>query len=187
LAVEERDDREARNPPALTPPHNKTLLHIITPPNCAHSLTQSQLQCDEQHPICRNCQKSKRDCLGYDPIFKQQSAPQALQPAPGGSTTSASPSPSTATSGATPFSPAQPSYHPPPPQSTTYPPFPKHAPPPSPTQRKPPYETNAAIDPALASSAKAEQNLPEQNNTLAPLAISMESAKTKPGTEERKA
>lgn len=32
--------------------------------------------------MCRNCQKSKRDCLGYDPIFKQQAGPAPLQPAP---------------------------------------------------------------------------------------------------------
>ncbi|RFU35996.1 hypothetical protein B7463_g380, partial [Scytalidium lignicola] len=39
-------------------------------------------KCDEQHPACRNCQKSKRECLGYDPIFKQQPGPAAIQPAP---------------------------------------------------------------------------------------------------------
>jgi len=39
-------------------------------------------QCDEQHPACRNCQKSKRECLGYDPIFKTQPGPAAIQPAP---------------------------------------------------------------------------------------------------------
>lgn len=32
--------------------------------------------------MCRNCQKSKRECLGYDPIFKQQSGPAQIQPAP---------------------------------------------------------------------------------------------------------
>lgn len=30
------------------------------------------LQCDETHPTCNNCRKSKRECLGYDPIFRQQ-------------------------------------------------------------------------------------------------------------------
>ncbi|KAI9731674.1 MAG: hypothetical protein M1818_007804 [Claussenomyces sp. TS43310] len=39
-------------------------------------------KCDEQHPACRNCQKSKRECLGYDPIFKQQPGPSPIQPAP---------------------------------------------------------------------------------------------------------
>ena len=38
-------------------------------------------QCDEGHPACRNCQKSKRECLGYDPIFKPQPGPAQLQPA----------------------------------------------------------------------------------------------------------
>ncbi|PHH52697.1 White-opaque regulator 1 [Ceratocystis fimbriata CBS 114723] len=38
-----------------------------------------RIKCDETHPTCNNCKKSKRECLGYDPIFKQQ--PQG-QPAP---------------------------------------------------------------------------------------------------------
>ncbi|RYP44166.1 hypothetical protein DL768_009350 [Monosporascus sp. mg162] len=50
-------------------------------------------KCDETHPICKNCQKSKRECLGYDPIFKQQQHPTNIQPAP--NHTSASPVSST--------------------------------------------------------------------------------------------
>lgn len=42
----------------------------------------SNLQCDEAHPVCRNCVKSKRECLGYDPVFRSQPAPSAIQPAP---------------------------------------------------------------------------------------------------------
>ncbi|KAJ5505722.1 hypothetical protein N7453_004679 [Penicillium expansum] len=39
--------------------------------------------CDEAHPVCRNCVKSKRECLGYDPVFRTQaSTPSAIQPAP---------------------------------------------------------------------------------------------------------
>ncbi|KAF2667514.1 hypothetical protein BT63DRAFT_456809 [Microthyrium microscopicum] len=38
-----------------------------------------RIKCDEQHPICRNCVKSKRECLGYDPIFKPQSGQQSNQ------------------------------------------------------------------------------------------------------------
>ncbi|KAJ4341860.1 hypothetical protein N0V87_001525 [Didymella glomerata] len=41
-----------------------------------------RIKCDEAHPTCRNCQKSKRECLGYDPIFKQQPGPAQIQPAP---------------------------------------------------------------------------------------------------------
>ncbi|KAI1867847.1 uncharacterized protein JN550_006654 [Neoarthrinium moseri] len=51
----------------------------LEPPHGLHLL------CDEQHPICKNCQKSKRECLGYDPIFKQQQQqhhPASIQPAP---------------------------------------------------------------------------------------------------------
>ena len=40
------------------------------------------VQCDERHPVCRNCEKSKRDCLGYDPIFKNQPGQSPIQPAP---------------------------------------------------------------------------------------------------------
>ncbi|UKZ77570.1 hypothetical protein TrVFT333_005294 [Trichoderma virens FT-333] len=32
----------------------------------------SEASCDETHPTCNNCRKSKRECLGYDPIFRQQ-------------------------------------------------------------------------------------------------------------------
>ncbi|KXT14368.1 hypothetical protein AC579_2769 [Pseudocercospora musae] len=41
-------------------------------------------QCDEAQPTCRNCSKSKRECLGYDPIFKSQPSPANIQPAPTG-------------------------------------------------------------------------------------------------------
>ncbi|KAK0717883.1 hypothetical protein B0T26DRAFT_776982 [Lasiosphaeria miniovina] len=40
-----------------------------------------RIKCDEAHPTCGNCKKSKRECLGYDPIFKQQQGPAAIQPA----------------------------------------------------------------------------------------------------------
>ncbi|KAJ8107897.1 hypothetical protein ONZ43_g6588 [Nemania bipapillata] len=36
-------------------------------------------KCDELHPTCKNCQKSKRECLGYDPIFKNQQQQQPSQ------------------------------------------------------------------------------------------------------------
>lgn len=32
--------------------------------------------------MCRNCVKSKRECLGYDPVFRPPPAPSAIQPAP---------------------------------------------------------------------------------------------------------
>ncbi|CAL5874627.1 uncharacterized protein PFLUO_LOCUS8924 [Penicillium psychrofluorescens] len=41
-----------------------------------------RIKCDEGHPVCRNCVKSKRECLGYDPVFRPQaSTPSAIQPA----------------------------------------------------------------------------------------------------------
>ncbi|KAM0353589.1 hypothetical protein ACHAPU_001601 [Fusarium lateritium] len=42
-------------------------------------------KCDETHPTCNNCKKSKRECMGYDPIFRQQAGGQSssnIQPAP---------------------------------------------------------------------------------------------------------
>ncbi|KAF8474793.1 hypothetical protein BDZ91DRAFT_789058 [Kalaharituber pfeilii] len=41
-----------------------------------------RIKCDEAHPTCKNCAKSKRECMGYDPIFKPQPGPTAIQPAP---------------------------------------------------------------------------------------------------------
>ncbi|KAH7023176.1 hypothetical protein EDB80DRAFT_32580 [Ilyonectria destructans] len=44
-----------------------------------------RIKCDETHPTCNNCKKSKRECLGYDPIFRQQPGSQSssnIQPAP---------------------------------------------------------------------------------------------------------
>ncbi|KAL1860310.1 hypothetical protein VTK73DRAFT_7416 [Phialemonium thermophilum] len=67
-----------------------------------------RIKCDETHPTCNNCKKSKRECLGYDPIFKQQQGPPAIQPAPNSQT---SPSnslispPSVPASAALPFQP----------------------------------------------------------------------------------
>ena len=51
-------------------------------------------QCDEGRPECRNCQKSKRQCLGYDPVFQSQ-GPHSIQPASSASTTTATAVPST--------------------------------------------------------------------------------------------
>ncbi|KAF1989347.1 hypothetical protein K402DRAFT_402000 [Aulographum hederae CBS 113979] len=96
-----------------------------------------RIKCDEGHPQCRNCLKSKRDCMGYDPIFKQQSGPAQIQPAVSGSPHSdiGSSSPGTAYPGVPPgYAPATAGY-------------PNHPPP----QK---FEYGPAIDPALA----AEQN-----------------------------
>ncbi|RPA77905.1 hypothetical protein BJ508DRAFT_163139 [Ascobolus immersus RN42] len=41
-----------------------------------------RIKCDEAHPTCNNCKKSKRECMGYDPVFKTTPGPVALQPAP---------------------------------------------------------------------------------------------------------
>jgi hypothetical protein len=72
----------SREPPGS---EERTLLshrRLIQPLSLATSVLTSFPQCDEAHPTCRNCQKSKRECLGYDPIFKQQPGPPQIQPAP---------------------------------------------------------------------------------------------------------
>lgn len=47
-----------------------------------------RIKCDEGQPTCGNCRKSKRECLGYDPIFKSSplhsSAIPSLQTYPQG-------------------------------------------------------------------------------------------------------
>ncbi|KAL8733698.1 MAG: hypothetical protein Q9166_001891 [cf. Caloplaca sp. 2 TL-2023] len=111
-----------------------------------------RIKCDEAHPACRNCQKSKRECLGYDPIFKSQPGPAPIQPAP----SAASSMPSTA-------SPAPP--YPPPPQGYVPASSQPYAPSTLPTSRGSPntasenqYDYHATIDPALASSLQARAN-----------------------------
>jgi hypothetical protein len=39
-----------------------------------------RIKCDESLPICKNCTKSRRNCLGY-PVFKTQTGQPSLQPA----------------------------------------------------------------------------------------------------------
>ncbi|RMD41728.1 hypothetical protein DV735_g3392, partial [Chaetothyriales sp. CBS 134920] len=54
-----------------------------------------RIKCDEGKPECRNCQKSKRHCLGYDPVFQSQ-APHSILPASSTSVSSTGTSSSTA-------------------------------------------------------------------------------------------
>ncbi|KAI4252769.1 MAG: hypothetical protein LQ352_004076 [Teloschistes flavicans] len=116
-----------------------------------------RIKCDEVHPACRNCQKSKRECLGYDPIFKSQPGPAAIQPAP-----SAAPSMQSIPTSAPPY--------PPPPQgyvaatSQSYPPQNLLTTTSSPnTTSEQQYDYGAALDPALASSLQSKA-LPDMFN-----------------------
>ncbi|KAI4227403.1 MAG: hypothetical protein L6R36_002424 [Xanthoria steineri] len=116
-----------------------------------------RIKCDEAHPACRNCQKSKRDCLGYDPIFKSQPGPTAIQPAP-----SAAPSMQPTPSPAPPYPPPPQGYVPASPQSYTPPNLVTSKSSPNPTSENP-YDYHATIDPALASSLQAKANAPMHN------------------------
>ncbi|KAF2266865.1 hypothetical protein CC78DRAFT_542147 [Lojkania enalia] len=105
-----------------------------------------RIKCDEAHPVCRNCQKSKRECLGYDPIFKQQPGPAQIQPAPNSTphqaSVPASAPPTTASyTGQVPqgYAPATSSGYVPP------------IPPTGSTQPQHENFNNSAIDPALAA------------------------------------
>ncbi|KAK4235034.1 hypothetical protein C8A03DRAFT_37141 [Achaetomium macrosporum] len=107
-----------------------------------------RIKCDEAHPTCNNCKKSKRECLGYDPIFKQQQGPAAIQPAPNAQPTAA---PATVLPPATaPPSTAhtyQASYPPPLPSNIASNPAPSSAR--QSVKHEPGYDYSAAIDPAL--------------------------------------
>ncbi|VUC19864.1 unnamed protein product [Clonostachys rosea] len=46
--------------------------YAAMPYNVNSVLQRAPKKCDEGHPTCNNCKKSRRDCLGYDPIFRQQ-------------------------------------------------------------------------------------------------------------------
>ncbi|RDW66275.1 hypothetical protein BP6252_09910 [Coleophoma cylindrospora] len=109
-----------------------------------------RIKCDEGHPACRNCQKSKRECLGYDPIFKNNPGPQTIQPAP-----SAAPQQptQTVTSGANPYGqqPPMAGYGAPPPNMAYDPALTGGVS--SPGAAAPQYDYASAIDPALEAAA----------------------------------
>ncbi|KAI1205213.1 uncharacterized protein F4807DRAFT_471219 [Annulohypoxylon truncatum] len=83
----------ANNPYAL-PPDALRPQYALPPSGPGSVLGGRHKKCDEQHPVCKNCQKSKRECLGYDPIFKnqQQQHPTNIRPAPNSSTSTSAPS-----------------------------------------------------------------------------------------------
>ncbi|KAI8962988.1 hypothetical protein F5Y11DRAFT_347014 [Daldinia sp. FL1419] len=85
----------ANNPYAL-PPEALRPQYALPPSGPGSVLGGRHKKCDEQHPVCKNCQKSKRECLGYDPIFKnqQQQHHTNIRPAPNNSSASSSTVPS---------------------------------------------------------------------------------------------
>ncbi|KAF2032020.1 hypothetical protein EK21DRAFT_62027 [Setomelanomma holmii] len=106
-----------------------------------------RIKCDEAHPSCRNCQKSKRECLGYDPIFKQQPGPAQIQPAP-----NSGPAPHSTTPVPAPAPPASSTYSQSPvPQGYAPASSSGYAPVQPATSGTHPSENYNAIDPALAA------------------------------------
>ncbi|SMR44615.1 unnamed protein product [Zymoseptoria tritici ST99CH_3D1] len=61
--------------------HSKKEIKRRTKTGCI-TCRKRRIKCDEAQPTCRNCQKSKRECMGYDPVFKQTPQPAPIQPAP---------------------------------------------------------------------------------------------------------
>ncbi|KAF2196101.1 hypothetical protein GQ43DRAFT_384040 [Delitschia confertaspora ATCC 74209] len=109
-----------------------------------------RIKCDEAHPVCRNCQKSKRECLGYDPIFKQQPGPAQIQPAPSAAPHQAS-VPASAPPSSLPYGAGVPQGYAPAASAAYAPPVP------APGSGHSAYEPafNSAIDPALAATDPA--------------------------------
>ncbi|KAI4214602.1 MAG: hypothetical protein LQ351_003019 [Letrouitia transgressa] len=119
-----------------------------------------RIKCDEGHPSCRNCQKSKRECLGYDPIFKAQPGPTAIQPAP-----TAAPAMQTTPASSSPFSAAQQGYALAGSQTYASPGLPANANPSNPATDASFYGN--AIDPALGgadNTSSYPSNVPGDNH-----------------------
>ncbi|EEH45630.2 uncharacterized protein PADG_01780 [Paracoccidioides brasiliensis Pb18] len=127
-----------------------------------------RIKCDERHPVCRNCEKSKRDCLGYDPVFRPQPGPSILQPAPSQPSLLVSPQ-------------GNPAYISAQVQSFAQPPLPTTNSSSSPSVSQ--FEYGGAIDPALegvASPSIAVQNSSEGGQTSDSVMFGLEDVQLKP-------
>lgn len=155
LGQHEVQDQPKPGPPPASRLPNPYAHELPIP--CELTLTALwYFQCDETHPTCNNCKKSKRECLGYDPIFKQQQTPSALQPAPSGgpspSASAISPAAPSAPSG----TPAPYTTHPTPVLTPSDPPATRESSDDSATVKNEPFEPARPpvdIDPALDKTA----------------------------------
>ncbi|KAI0834395.1 hypothetical protein F5Y06DRAFT_300732 [Hypoxylon sp. FL0890] len=140
----------AGNNPYALPPDALRPQYALPPSGPGSVLGGRHKKCDEQHPVCKNCQKSKRECLGYDPIFKnqQQQHPTNIRPAPNTSTSASVPStrPPTSSAPASGSTQAQTSY------SATLPPVISN----NTTPTTAPYIGNLTAAGTAASTAKGE-------------------------------
>ncbi|KAJ4300639.1 hypothetical protein N0V88_003324 [Collariella sp. IMI 366227] len=126
-----------------------------------------RIKCDEGQPTCGNCAKSRRDCAGYDPVFRQhRQGSTAIQPAPK-AWAAAAPAPAPAAPAPAVHAQYQAAYQPPP--------VPSNASTASQTiKTEPAYDYSAAIDPALqaADPTVASGSRPsryQQSNPAAPV------------------
>ncbi|KAJ5350856.1 transcriptional regulator family: Fungal Specific TF [Penicillium brevicompactum] len=123
-----------------------------------------RIKCDEAHPVCRNCVKSKRECLGYDPVFRTQaSTPSAIQPAPNPppSLVVNPQGPSTTTPTAPSYPSAPPGYMP-----ASSQPFAPSLHSESPTASVEQHAHRASIDPSLSASSQPTHS--EMQSTATP-------------------
>ncbi|KAK4121623.1 hypothetical protein N657DRAFT_577165 [Parathielavia appendiculata] len=134
-----------------------------------------RIKCDEGKPTCNNCKKSKRECMGYDPIFKQQHGPAAIQPAPSTQTppavsTTAVQAPTLPSSAPHPY---QPTYSPSVPSTIAHDSSAIPSTAPYSVKPEPGYEYSTAIDPALQGTDAAGTRAPRyQQSNAAPSARS---------------
>ncbi|KAM7189516.1 hypothetical protein V8F33_009994 [Rhypophila sp. PSN 637] len=107
-----------------------------------------RIKCDETHPTCNNCKKSKRECLGYDPIFKQQQGPAAIQPAPNSNQQQSSVLQTIVSSTPTPTIPSSVAHHP------------SYQPPAVPSSYSASLPSNVAFDSSIASTPQSAKTEP---------------------------
>ncbi|KAI6855406.1 hypothetical protein KC338_g8087 [Hortaea werneckii] len=102
-----------------------------------------RIKCDEGQPTCKNCTKSKRDCLGYDPVFRQQTGHPTLAAKPDAATSQPGTSPS--------------------PQSSTY-----RSPPGYPPTASNPGQFHPPLDPAPATGNPSSLTMAQPPAQLQP-------------------
>ncbi|RMY59045.1 hypothetical protein D0863_12066 [Hortaea werneckii] len=109
-----------------------------------------RIKCDEGQPTCKNCTKSKRDCLGYDPVltmvgsqFRQQTGHPTLAAKPDAATSQPGTSPS--------------------PQSSTY-----RSPPGYPPTTSNPGQFHPPLDPAPATGNPSSLTMAQPPAQLQP-------------------
>ncbi|KAL2133130.1 hypothetical protein VTI74DRAFT_2862 [Chaetomium olivicolor] len=130
----------------ITPARSKKEIKRRTKTGCM-TCRKRRIKCDERQPTCEKCERSRRECLGYNPIFRQQhmQGPAAIQPSPGARSTAAGTAAPPASASTLPSSAPHSS-------QASYPPLPST---PQTIKTEATYDYAAAIDPALQAAEAA--------------------------------